>query len=39
MTEHELLKLLDNTFYDVEFDVYQDTEGLLRVNFVIDEEK
>ena len=33
-----LLKLLDNTFYDVEFDVYQDIEGILRVNFVIDEE-
>ena len=39
MTEHELLKLLDNTFYDVEFDVYQDIEGILRVNFVIDEEE
>ena len=39
MTEHELLKLLDKTFYEVEFDVYQDIEGLLRVNFVIDEEK
>lgn len=39
MTEHELLKLLDNTFYDVEFDVYQDTKGILRVNFVIDEEE
>ena len=39
MKAYELIKLLDNTFYDVEFDVYQDTEGLLRVNFVIDEEK
>jgi hypothetical protein len=39
MTEHELLKLLDNTFYVVEFDVYQDIEGILRVNFVIDEEE
>jgi len=39
MTKHELIKLLDNTFADVEFDIFEDTEGLLRVNFVIDEEK
>ena len=39
MTEHELIKLLDNTFYDVEFDVFDDTEGLIRVNFVIDKEE
>ena len=38
MTKHELIKLLDNTFYDVEFDVFDDTEGLVRVNFVIDKE-
>ena len=39
MTEHELIKLLDKTFYDVEFDVFDDTEGLIRVNFVIDKEE
>jgi ssDNA-specific exonuclease RecJ len=39
MTKHELIKLLDNTFYDVEFDVFDDTEGLVRVNFVIDKEE
>ena len=39
MTKHELIKLLDNTFYDVEFDVFDDTEGLIRVNFVIDKEE
>lgn len=39
MTKHELIKLLDNNFYDVEFDVFDDTEGLIRVNFVIDKEK
>jgi hypothetical protein len=39
MTKHELIKLLDNTFYDVEFDVFDDTEGLIRVNFVIDIEE
>ena len=38
MTTHELIKLLDNTFYDVEFDVFEDTEGLVRVNFCVDEE-
>ena len=25
MTKHELIKLLDNTFYDVEFDVFDDS--------------
>ena len=39
MTKHELIKLLDNTFYDVEFNVFDDTEGLVRVNFVIDKEE
>ena len=39
MTTHELLKLLDNTFYDVEFDVFTDTEGLVRVNFCVDEKE
>ena len=39
MTKHDLIKLLDNTFYDVEFDVFDDTEGLIRVNFVIDIEE
>ena len=39
MTKHELIKLLDNTFYDVEFDVFDDTKGLVRVNFVIDKEE
>ena len=39
MTKHELIKLLDNTFGDVEFEIFEDIEGLLRVNFVIDEEE
>jgi len=39
MTKHKLIKLLDNTFSDVEFDIFEDIEGLLRVNFVIDEEE
>ena len=39
MTKHELIKLLDNTFGDVEFEIFEDTEGLLRVNFVIDKEE
>ena len=38
MTTHELLKILDNTFPDVEFDIFTDTEGLVRVNFVVDDE-
>ena len=36
---HELIKLLDNTFTDVEFDVFEDTEGLVRVNFVVNIEE
>lgn len=39
VTKHELIKLLDSTFHDVEFDIFEDIEGLLRVNFVIDEEE
>ena len=39
MTTHELLKILDNTFPDVEFDIFTDTEGLVRVNFVVDDEQ
>ena len=39
MRKHELIKLLDSTFHDVEFDIFEDIEGLLRVNFVIDEEE
>ena len=39
MKAHELIKLLDNTFHDVEFDVFEDTEGLVRVNFVVDIEE
>ena len=39
MTTHELLKILDSTFPDVEFDIFTDTEGLVRVNFVVDEEE
>ena len=39
MTKHELIKLLDSTFHDVEFDICEYIEGLLRVNFVIDEEE
>ena len=39
MTKHELIKLLDSTFHDVEFDIFEDIEGLLGVNFVIDEEE
>jgi len=38
MTTHKLLKILDNTFPDVEFDIFTDTEGLVRVNFVVDDE-
>lgn len=39
MKAYELIKLLDNSFYDVEFDVFEDTEGLVRVNFVVDTEE
>ena len=39
MTTDELLKKLNDTFPDVEFDTFTDTEGLLRVNFCIDEEQ
>jgi len=39
MKAYDLIKLLDNTFYDVEFDVFEDTEGLVRVNFVVDIEE
>tara|TARA_R100000995_G_scaffold24950_1_gene10746 strand:+ start:81 stop:209 length:129 start_codon:yes stop_codon:yes gene_type:complete len=39
MKAHELIKLLDNTFTDVEFDVFEDIEGLVRVNFVIEEDQ
>ncbi len=39
MKSYDLIKLLDNTFYDVEFDVFEDTEGLVRVNFVVDIEE
>ena len=39
MKAHELIKLLDNTFTDVEFDVFEDIEGLVRVNFVVDIEE
>ena len=39
MKSYELIKLLDNSFYDVEFDVFEDTEGLVRVNFVVDIEE
>ena len=38
MTTDELLKILDNTFPDVEFDIFTDIEGLVRVNFCVDEE-
>ena len=39
MKAYELRKLLDNTFTDVEFDVFEDIEGLVRVNFVVDIEE
>jgi len=39
MKAHELIKLLDNTFTDVEFDVFEDIEGLVRVNFVVNIEE
>jgi hypothetical protein len=39
MKAHELIKLLDNTFTDVEFDIFEDIEGLVRVNFVVDIEE
>ena len=38
MKAYELINLLDNSFYDVAFDVFEDTEGLVRVNFVVDIE-
>ena len=38
MTKHELIKLLDSTFPDVKFDIFEDIEGIVRVNFVIDKE-
>ncbi len=39
MKVNELRKLLDKTFKDVEFDVFEDIEGLVRVNFVVDIEE
>ena len=39
MKAHDLIKLLDKTFTGVEFDVFEDIEGLVRVNFVIDIEE
>jgi hypothetical protein len=39
MKAHELIKLLDNTFTDVKFDIFEDIEGLVRVNFVVDIEE
>ena len=39
MKGHELIKILDSTFHDVEFDIFTDTEGLVRVNFVVDIEE
>ena len=39
MKAYELIKLLDNSFTDVEFDVFEDIEGLVRVNFVVDIEE
>ncbi len=38
MTTDKLLKILDNTFPDVEFYIFTDIEGLVRVNFCVDEE-
>jgi len=38
MKANELRKLLDKTFKNVEFDVFEDIEGLVRVNFVVDIE-
>ena len=34
----KLLKILNSTFPDVEFDVFTDTEGLERVNFVVEKK-
>ena len=39
MKGHELIKILDSTFHDVEFDIFTDIEGLVRVNFVVDIEE
>lgn len=39
MKVNELRKLLDKTFKNVEFDVFEDIEGLVRVNFVVDIEE
>ena len=39
MKANELRKLLDKTFKNVEFDVFEDLEGLVRVNFVVDIEE
>ena len=38
MKANELRKLLDKTFKDVEFDVFEDIEGLVRVNFVVEDQ-
>ena len=38
MTTDKLIKILDNTFPDVEFEIFTDIEGLVRVNFCVDEE-
>ena len=39
MKADELIKLLNKTFTGVEFDVFEDIEGLVRVNFVVDIEE
>jgi hypothetical protein len=39
MKADKLIELLNKTFTGVEFDVFEDIEGLVRVNFVVDIEE
>jgi len=39
MTTHELLKILDSTFPDVEMDIHDWEEGIVKVIFKVDKEE
>ena len=39
MRAYDLIKLLDNTFPDVEMDIYDWEEGIVQVIFTVDQEE
>ena len=39
MKAYDLIKLLDNTFPDVEMDIYDWEEGIVKVIFTVDKEE